>query len=414
MVAHSMANSTAPVLLPTLLLLLLNKTYPETTTPPAAYEETGSPMAPSSGGNHTALQYHLRPGEIAAATMVWAVLWLVSISGNSLLCLVIHRSRKTQSTTNYFVVSMACADFLLSIASMPFLLLHLTYGSWILGNFICKLARYVQYLTPAVQIDMLLWISVNRFYTVIYPLSLKVSREKGKKMILASWLLGTAFAAPAFVFYGSGSDHHCPFFPPGSLQGAAYGITHLLLVFLIPASITILFYQRLIMYIWRVGIKEGTVRTTMNIVPRRKVKTTKMFLVLHMVFLLSWLPFYVLQLWHPQETDGSKSSLVFLAITWLSFSCSATKPVLYCIYNANIRRGVKELCCMSAMKYYRSNAYTITTSSRIGKKNHVGIADIPAPAKTVPNDSIYDAFYREEKKRKIAWAAESNPPPNFV
>ncbi|NXL33463.1 GPR19 protein, partial [Glaucidium brasilianum] len=370
-VAHSMANSTAPVLLPLLPFLLQNKNYPETSTPPAAYEETGSSMVPSSGWNHTALQYDLRPGEIAVAAMVWAVLWLFSIFGNSLLCLVIHRSRKTPHSTNYFVVSMACADLLLSMASAPFLLLHLTYGSWMLGNFICKLARYVQYFTPAVQIDMLLWISITRFYTVFYPLSFKVSREKGKKMILASWLLGAAFAAPAFIFYGSSSDHHCPFFPPDSLQGAAYGITHLVLVFLIPASITILFYQRLIVYIWRAGIEDGTVRRTMDIVPRRKVKTTKMFLVLNTVFLLSWLPFYVLQLWHPQETDGSKSSLVFLAITWLSFSCSAAKPALYCIYNANIRRGLKELCCMSAMKYYRSNAYTITTSSRIGKTNHV-------------------------------------------
>ncbi|XP_074757300.1 putative G-protein coupled receptor 19 [Athene noctua] len=414
MVAHSMANSTAPVLLPTLLLLMQNKTYPETSTPPAAYEGTGSPMAPSSGGNHTALLYNLRPGEIAAAAMVWAVLWLVSIFGNSLVCLVIHRSRRTQSTTNYFVVSMACADLLLSIASAPFVLLHLTYGSWILGNFICKLVRYVQYLTPAVQINVLLWISIDRFYTIIYPLSFKVSREKAKKMILASWLLGAAFAAPAFVFYGSSSDHHCPFFPPASWQGAAYGITHLLVVFLIPSFLIILFYQKVIKYIWRIGTDGRTVRRTTNIVPRAKVKTIKMFLMLNTVFLLSWLPFYMIQLWHPKETDGSKSSLVFLAITWLSFSSSAAKPTLYTVYNANFRRGMKETFCMSAMKCYRSNAYTITTSSRIAKKNHVGIVDIPAPAKTVTKDSIYEAFNREAKEKKLAWPIQSNPPNTFV
>lgn len=75
---------------------------------------------------------------------------------------------------------------------------------------------------------------------------------------------------------------------------------------------------------------------------------------------------------------------------------------------------MKETCCMSAMKYYRSNAYTITTSSRIAKKNHVGIADIPAPAKTVTEDSIYDAFNREAKEKKLAWPIQSNPPNMFV
>ncbi|NXT03683.1 GPR19 protein, partial [Jacana jacana] len=245
-------------------------------------------------------------------------------------------------------------------------------------------------------------------------LSFKVSREKAKKMILASWLLDAVCASPAFFFYGSNSDDHCNFFLPGSWEGTIYSIIHLLVVFLIPSILIILFYQKIIRYIWRIGTDGMSVRRTMNIVPRTKVKTIKMFLMLNSVFLLSWLPFYVVQLWHPQETDYRKSSLVFLAITWISFSSSASKPTLYSVYNANFRRGMKETCCMSAMKCYRSNAYTITTSSRMAKKNHVGIVEIPAPAKTVTKDSIYDAFNREAKEKKLAWPIQSNPPNTFV
>ncbi|NXE83002.1 GPR19 protein, partial [Cochlearius cochlearius] len=369
--AHSMDNSSGPFVLPTLLLLLQNKSYPETSVPPAGYKMAASPTEPSSSRNHTVLQYDLRPGEIAAASMVLGALWLVSIFGNSLVCLVIHRSRRTQSTTNYFVVAMACADLLISVASVPFVLLQFTYGRWTLGNVMCKLVRYIQYLTPGVQIYVLLSICVDRFYTIVYPLSFKVSREKAKKMILASWLCDAVFASPTFFFYGSNSDDHCNFFLPDSWEGAAYSIIHLLVVFLIPSILIMLFYQKVIKYIWRIGTDGRTVRRTMNIVPRAKVKTIKMFLMLNSMFLLSWLPFYVVQLWHPPETDYRKSSLVFLAITWISFSSSASKPTLYSVYNANFRRGMKETFCMSAMKCYRSNAYTITTSSRIAKKNHV-------------------------------------------
>ncbi|KFR15150.1 putative G-protein coupled receptor 19, partial [Opisthocomus hoazin] len=358
--------------------------------------------------------YELRPVEIAAASMVLGVLWLVSVFGNSLVCLVIHRSRRTQSTTNYFVVSMACADLLISVTSVPFVLLQLTYGRWTLGNVMCKLVRYIQYVTPGVQIYVLLSICVDRFYTIVYPLSFKVSREKAKRMILASWLFVAMFASSAFFFYGSNSSDHCNFFLPSSWEAAVYGITHLLVVFLIPSILIILFYHKVIKYIWRIGTDGRTVRRTTNIVPRTKVKTIKMFLMLNSLFLLSWLPFYVVQLWHPHETDYRKSSLVFLAITWISFSSSASKPTLYSIYNANFRRGVKETFCMSAMKCYRSNAYTITTSSRIAKKNHIGIEENPAPAKTVTKDSIYDAFNREAKEKKLAWPIQSNPPNTFV
>ncbi|XP_054255810.1 probable G-protein coupled receptor 19 [Indicator indicator] len=409
-----MDNSSGPFVLPTLLLLLQNKSYPEASIPPAGYSMTESPPGPSSSRNHSILQPALWPGEIAAASVVLGVLWLVSFFGNSLVCLVIHRSRRTQSTTNYFVVSMACADLLISVASVPFVLLQLAHGRWVLGSAMCKLVRYIQYLTPGAQIGVLLSICVDRFYTILYPLSFKVSREKAKKMILASWLFEALFASPAFFFYASSSKEHCNFFLPATWDGALYGVIHLLVVFLIPSLLIILFYQKVIKHIWRIGTDGRTVRRTMNIVPRTKVKTIKMFLMLNTVFLLSWLPFYVVQLWHPQETEYRKSSLVFLAITWSSFSSSASKPTLYSVYNANFRRGMKETFCMSAMKCYRSNAYTITSSSRIAKTNHVGIADVPAPAKTVTKDSIYEAFNREAKEKKLAWPIQSNPPNTFV
>ncbi|NXN92412.1 GPR19 protein, partial [Rhinopomastus cyanomelas] len=368
---HSMANTSGSFALPTLLFLLQNRGYPETSIPPAGYEMMESPTGSGTSRNHTALQDGLRPEETAAASMVLAALWLISILGNSLVCVVIHRSRRTQSTTNYFVVSLACADLLISVTSMPLALLQLTYGRWMLGNTTCKLTRYIQYLTPGVQMYVLLSICVDRFYTIVYPLSFKVSREKAKQMIVASWLFDAAFTSPAFRFYGSNSSNHCNYFLPFSWEGAIYGVTHLLVVFLVPSIIIILLYQKVIKYIWRIGTNGRTVRRTMNVVPRAKVKTIKMFLMLNSVFLLSWFPFYVVQLWHPQETDYRKSSLVFLAITWISFSSSASKPILYSVYNANFRRGMKETFCMSAMKCYRSNAYTITTSSRVAKKNHV-------------------------------------------
>ncbi|KAL8194501.1 UNVERIFIED_CONTAM: putative G-protein coupled receptor 19 [Gekko kuhli] len=409
LLACDMENHGAAFLTPTPgRLLQQNDQAAEISGPPAHHEVRELEK------NATALQYELMPGEIIAASLLLGVLWLLSIFGNSLVCLVIHRSRRTQSTTNYFVVSMACADLLLSVGSTPLVLLQLASGRWTLGSLMCKLVRYLQYLTPGVQIYVLLSICMDRFYTIVYPLSFKVSREKAKKMIAVSWLFDAALVSPVFFFYGSGRDNHCNFFPPHSWDGAIYSVIHLLVAFLIPSVLIILFYQKVIKYIWRIGTDGRTVRRTMNIVPRTKVKTIKMFLMLNSLFLLSWLPFYVVQLWHPHEADYRKSSLAFLSVTWISFSSSASKPTLYSVYNANFRRGMKETFCMSSMKCYRSNAYTITTSSRIAKRNYVGISEIPAPAKTVSKDSVYDSFDREAKEKKLAWPINSNPPNTFV
>ncbi|XP_011374313.1 putative G-protein coupled receptor 19 [Pteropus medius] len=412
--AHRMDNSKPPLVIPTLLAPLQNHSCPETATPLSRHGLMDLYEEHSWMSNRTDLQYGLTPGEVATASIFFGTLWLFSIIGNSLVCLVIHRSRRTQSTTNYFVVSMACADLLISIGSTPFVLLQFTTGRWTLGSAMCKVVRYFQYLTPGVQIYVLLSICLDRFYTIVYPLSFKVSREKAKKMIAASWVFDAAFVTPVFFFYGSSWDSHCNYFLPSSWEGTAYTVIHFLVGFVIPSVLIILFYQKVIKYIWRIGTDGRTVRRTMNIVPRTKVKTIKMFLILNLLFLLSWLPFHVAQLWHPQERDYKKSSLVFTAITWISFSSSASKPTLYSIYNANFRRGMKETFCMSSMKCYRSNAYTITTSSRMAKKNYVGISEIPPMAKTITKDSIYDSFDREAKEKKLAWPINSNPPNTFV
>ncbi|NWS02896.1 GPR19 protein, partial [Motacilla alba] len=368
--ARSMDNSSGPVPLLT-LLLLQNTSSPKASSPPAGYEMAEPPVPGASPSrNHSLVEYGLRPGEIIAASVVWGVLWLISVLGNFLVCLVIHRSRRTQSTTNYFVVSMACADLVSSVGSAPFLLLQLSSGRWMLGSGVCRLVRYIQYLTPGVQIYVLLAISVDRCYTLIHPLNFRVSREIAKRMTLVCWLCGALFASPACFLYGSSSDHHCNFFLPSSWLGAASGVLHLsVLLLLIPSLLIILCYQKLFIYIWRSSTEDAAGRRTMNLVLRRKVKTVKMLFIFVLDFLLSWLPFFMVQLWHPQETDYRKSSLLFLAITCISFSSSASKPILFYIYNADFRRGMQEICCV--WKYPRSNIYTITTSSRTGENNHV-------------------------------------------
>ncbi|KAJ4918158.1 hypothetical protein JOQ06_011239 [Pogonophryne albipinna] len=351
-------------------------------------------------GNATAAD-ELTPGEVAVLSLGFGLLWLVSILGNALVCLVIHRSRRTQSTTNYFVVSMACADLLLSLGWAPFILL--------------QAVRYLQHLCPGVQVYVLLSISVDRFYTILYPLSFKVSREKAKKMIAASWLFDAAFVSPCFFFYGSTDSTHCDFFfLPDSWGGLSYASIHLLFGFLVPAVLIVSFYQRVVRYIWRISADGHTVRRTMNIVPRTKVKTIKMFLMLNSVFFLTWTPFYIAQLWHPRESNSRQGLLFFTAIAWISFSSTASKPTLYSVYNANFRRGMRETFCMSSMKCYRSNAYTITASSRVAKRNYIGVVEIPVQNKTGAKDSVYDAFGRETKGKKVAWSSNANPPNTFV
>ena len=130
-----------------------------------------------------------------------AIMWTAAILGNSLVCVVIHRSRRLQSTTNYFVVSLASSDMCFAIISIPFVLVESMSDKWVFGVAMCKIVRFVQWLVPFTTVAVLSSICVDRFYTIIYPLSFKVTRDGAKRMILGAWVVGLILSCPTLYFY---------------------------------------------------------------------------------------------------------------------------------------------------------------------------------------------------------------------
>ena len=62
--------------------------------------------------------------------LLLGVLVLVGVLGNSLVCLAICYERRLQNATNYFLLSLAIADLLVSIIVMPISILYEFYGEF--------------------------------------------------------------------------------------------------------------------------------------------------------------------------------------------------------------------------------------------------------------------------------------------
>ena len=139
--------------------------------------------------------------QISLQVLTAIIMWLVAVSGNCLVILVVKRSRRLQSTTNYFVVSLALADLLVALFCLPMILIRVVALKWLLGNLLCKVVRFMQYMAPCVTVLVLVCICVDRFYTILYPLSFKITRGKAKKMIVVSWFLAVVMSCPTFYFF---------------------------------------------------------------------------------------------------------------------------------------------------------------------------------------------------------------------
>ncbi|XP_076449982.1 putative G-protein coupled receptor 19 [Babylonia areolata] len=358
--------------------------------------------------------------EIVTLTLLWAL----SVVGNLLVCLVVNRSRRIQSTTNYFVVSLALADLCLSLVCVPFVVARLIAGSWKVGQFLCKLVRFTQTAAPSAVALVMVCICVDRFYTILYPLSFKVTRGTAKRMIVGAWTTAVVLSSLCFYFYdvvtitrvaqedgnnivggsGSGSSGGGGGGVLGSgpasknlVAGVAeeeeeelelcptYVVLTFLLLFAMPLLVSAVLYGRVMRHIWQAQQQQQQRRGCSrrrpreegcggsNPVPRAKVKMVRMLVLLTASTLLLLAPLYGVQLGYCFSPGRLLDGRVFVFAFCCLAGTAASKPLIYLRCNSNFRRGCKEVFCMSAMRCYRSHTYTITSASALGKKNHVGV-----------------------------------------
>lgn len=358
--------------------------------------------------------------QIAVEIIFLLLIWVLGIIGNVLVCIVIQRSRRVQSTTNYFVASIALSDLILAFSGMPMVAGRVISDSWPFGDFMCRLVRFIQFFSPNVTMFILTAISIDRFYTIIYPLSFKITRGTAKRMIACCWVFACLFSCLCFYFYTektvkseNGSNKTiCPTYAlPADWSGIAYTLSLFLIQYFAPMIIMLVVYTRLFRYIWKTDKPMRRIQRTMNSVPRTKVKMVKMLMVLSIITTLLLAPMYIQQLWFCILMPPFASPTIFIFCLWVCFSSSLAKPVIYMCCNSNFRRGCKEVFCMSAMRCYRSNTYAITNASTFGRKNHVGVMDT---ADNITIDSPSKTFNRSVHIDRSAWPVSHATPTTYV
>ena len=90
------------------------------------------------------------------------IIFLIGVLGNVLVCCVVFKSRSMHTTTNCYLVSLAIADTITLVASVPqeILSYHILGHRWVWGPVGCTLMIYLQYL----GIDASGWSFWNSLY----------------------------------------------------------------------------------------------------------------------------------------------------------------------------------------------------------------------------------------------------------
>ncbi|XP_001361197.4 neuropeptide CCHamide-1 receptor [Drosophila pseudoobscura] len=313
--------------------------------------------------------YGRRP-ETYIVPILFALIFVVGVLGNGTLIVVFLSVRQMRNVPNTYILSLALADLLVIITTVPLASTIYTVEYWPYGSFLCSLSEFMKDVSIGVSVFTLTALSGDRYFAIVDPLRKFHAHGGGRRatrmtlaIAVSIWLLAIICGLPALIgsnlkYLGINQEKSIVIcYPYPDAWGANYAKTMVLLHFLvyyaIPLVIIAVFYVLIalhLMYTASVpGEMQGAVR---QVRARRKVAVTVLAFVV--IFGICFLPYHVFFLWFyywptAQEDYNAFWHVLRIAAYCMSFANSCANPVaLYFVSGAFRKHFNRYLFCRGA------------------------------------------------------------------
>ena len=119
-----------------------------------------------------------------------------SICNCSVMLILIRRYKKTKSRVNLLLIHLAIADLLVTFLMMPLEIGWAATVMWIAGDILCRFFMFFRIFGLFLSSNILICISLDRFYAIVCPLSSGKAIRNMKIMLWTAWIVSILSAAP--------------------------------------------------------------------------------------------------------------------------------------------------------------------------------------------------------------------------
>ncbi|XP_029452782.1 trace amine-associated receptor 4-like [Rhinatrema bivittatum] len=284
-------------------------------------------------------------------TMMGAI--ILTMGGNLVVVISIAHFKQLHSPTNFLILSLAAADFLVGLLVMPYSMVRSIDSCWYFGEWFCKLHTCCDIMLCTTSIFHLCFISVDRYYAVCQPLHYitKITNPVIAVFVLISW------SVPCFLAVGKVlSDGIQDYVTSISCIGACsltlnklWGVLASLIAFFIPGTVMVGVYEHIFMVakdqarkIHKVSAVSQSVSDTKKMSLKKESKAAKTLSVVMGVFILCWLPFFIATMADPFINFSTPEDL-FNAFLWLGYFNSAFNPIIYGLFYPSFHKAFKSI-----------------------------------------------------------------------
>lgn len=309
----------------------------------------------------------------------YSIVMVIAAIGNITILVLLGRRRNVsnrkmqRSRINTMVMHLAIADLMVTFLLMPLEIGWASTVSWKGGDALCRIMAFFRIFGLYLSSFVLICISIDRYYAVLKPLNLNHFDRKGRLMLTAAWVGSTVCSVPQMVIFHV--ERHPKFTNytqcvtyhvfPDEFTENIYRYFGFVMMYLLPLIVILFTYSSIL---WKIYSKFRDCNnekhwfrrssTSAGFFGKAKIRTLKMTIIIVVVFIVCWTPYYVMCVWHwydkysANEVDIKIQKFLFL----FASTNSCMNPIVYGAFNIRTRtKGAKQrppaaIACDSSTK----------------------------------------------------------------
>ncbi|XP_013793510.1 5-hydroxytryptamine receptor 2A-like [Limulus polyphemus] len=351
---------------------------------------------------------------ISLISLALGLLTLITAIGNIFVISAILTDRILRTVGNYLILSLAVADLMVACLVMPFGTIYEIMQEWRMGSVLCEIWTSCDVLCCTASILHLLTIAVDRYRAVTHVdyVRQRSSKDIGL-MVLLAWIVAIAISvAPVFGWKDEGFEDRIVREKKCLIsQDVAYQVFATCSSFYLPLVVILILYWRIFQEARRrIRNKPGTTisllvrkshsklsespgnetttlstpscsadsspcsstptknkrtkeklfrvdtvlkrgrRQPRDLESKREKKAAKTLAIITGVFIICWMPFFVLAFVMPICSSCYFDERLFTMSQWLGYTNSMLNPIIYTIFSPDFRQAFNKMLCRTPQR----------------------------------------------------------------
>ncbi|XP_078520713.1 vasopressin V2 receptor [Lissotriton helveticus] len=325
---------------------------------------------------------------------ILAILFVCATLSNFLILFVLLKRRKHNALMHTFMINLCIADLVVAFFQVLPQLVWVVTDRFRGPDILCRLIKYLQVVGMFASSYMIVAMTFDRHQAICRPmLTYKKGVARWNVPVFVAWGASLVLSIPQIFIFSKTKlptgTYECygDFIEPWGTKAYITWMTTAVFVLptLVIATCQVLIFKEIhdSIYLKSERITAMLKKKTQLVngkdsqkseVTTAMTKTIRMTMVIVLVYVVCWAPFFLIQMWSVWDPNAETERPVFVILMMLASLNSCTNPWIYTTFSSSVSNDLQQMfCCVR----------------RGLRKNSIPEESCFTGTSTVPKDSLY-------------------------